>query len=136
MAEAVQKHSEKDLWRDNFGDMADQVHRYVVSTLQETGREFSYEALNSGRSEIEEGYSYSLQGASFDFSLAGTVNSEPEILEGSSRRAVFQVEVEDEWPVIREALEHKIDLEVTEKDIGPQTVYELIIDSPYRPEFN
>jgi len=136
MAEAVEKYSEKDLWRDDFSEMADSIHEYVVSTLQETGREFSYEALDSGRSEVEEGYSYSLEDASFDFSLAGTVNSKPEILEGSSRRAVFQVEEEEGWPVIREALENKIDAEITEKEIGPQTVYELKIGSPYRPGFN
>lgn len=137
MSKAVEKYSEKDLWRDDFSEMADRIHEYVVSALQETGKDFSYEALNSDRSEIEEGYSYSLGDTSFDFSLAGTVNSDPEILEGSKRRAVFQVHEEGEWPIVRDALEERVDKEVKEKKFGPQTIYEVVIDSPYEvEEFN
>lgn len=134
MSQAVEKYSEQDLWRDNFGEMADRIHEYVVSALQEAGRDFSYEALNSGRSEIEEGYSYSLEDTSFDFSLAGTVNEDPEILKDSDRRAVFQIHTGGAWPAIRAALEAKSDNEIREKQLGPQTVYELVVGSPYDVE--
>lgn len=136
MSKAVEKYSEEDLWGDNFSEMADRIHEYVVSALQETGRDFSYEALNTERPEVEEGYSYFLEDTSFDFSLAGTVNEDPEILEDSSRRAVFQVQEDSEWPVIREALEEKADAEIDERQVGPQTVYELAVDSPYTSEVN
>lgn len=137
MSKAVEKYSEQDLWRNDFGEMADRVHEYIVSALQEAGKDFSYEALNSDRSEIEEGYSYSLEDTSFDFGLAGTVNSDPEILEGSSRRAVFQVQDGEEWPVIQGVFEEKVDKRIREKEFGPQTVYELVIDSPYgNQDFN
>ena len=133
---AAERYSERDLWRDNFGEMADRLHEYIVSTLQETGKDFSYEALNTERPEVEEGYSYFLEDASFDFSLAGTVNEDPEILEDSSRNAVFQIREEDNWPTIQEALEEKADAEIEERKIGPQIVYELVVDSPYTSEVN
>lgn len=133
---AAERYSERDLWRDNFGEMADTFHEYIVSALQETGKDFSYEALKTERPEVEEGYSYVLGGTSFDFSLAGTVNEDPEILEGSRRKAVFQVQEEGEWPTIREALEEKVDVGIEEKKVGPQTVYELVVDSPHTSEVN
>jgi hypothetical protein len=133
---APERYSERNLWRDNFSEMADSLHEYIVSALQGTGKDFSYEALNTQRPEVEEGYSYFLEGTFFDFSLAGTVNEDPEILEDSSRRAVFQVQEIGAWPTIRKALEDKVDTEIEEKKVGPQTVYELVVESPYTSEAN
>ena len=131
MSKAVEEYSEEDLWRDDFGEMADRIHDYVLSALQKTGKDFSYEVLAPERSEVEEGYRYSLEDTSFDFSLAGTVNSEPEILQGSNRRAVFQVHSSEEWPMILDLLEERVDKQINEKKVGPQTLYEIVIDSPY-----
>lgn len=115
-----------DLWRDDMDEMAEAINEYVLDSL---GAVEDYGSLNSERSEVESGYWYETEELDFDFSLAGPVNSNPDVLSGSSRKAVFQVE--GDWSDIRQNLQENIDASIVEKDVGDLTVYELKFSAPF-----
>ncbi|WEL23150.1 hypothetical protein [Candidatus Nanohalovita haloferacivicina] len=120
-------YSVEELWRDDIDEMAVAVNEYVLDSLDVRPE---YSVLDSDRSEVESGYVYDLDGLSFDFSLAGPVNGDRDILSGSSRRAVFQVDGEG-WPEVLQSLDEGVGAELSEKDVGGLTVYELVLPAPF-----
>lgn len=118
-----------DIWRDDFEGMAESVHSYILNSLDE---EIEYAEISGDRREVETGYNYSTEGLEFKFSLAGTFNSDPQILKNGKRKIVLQAEERDEaYRDILEDLEKQNDSQIKEKQYGELEVYELEIDSPY-----
>lgn len=118
-----------DLWRNDFEEMAESVHRYILESLEEP---VEYAEISGGRREVETGYKYSTEGLEFKFSLAGTVNSDPQILRDGKRKIVLQTEEFDEaYRDILEDTEKQNNSQIKEKQYGEFEVYEIEIDSPY-----
>lgn len=117
-----------DLWDEDFDEMAESVHTYILNFLEE---DVEYSEIEDDRREVETGYRYSGEDLNFKFSLAGPVNSDPEILREGKREIVLQAEEESE--VYRELLK---DLEkrtesFTEKEYGGLEVSMFEVKMPY-----
>jgi hypothetical protein len=118
-------------WDDNFEETAENVHNYVQQFFED--EELEYSEISGDRSEIETGYTYSVNDFDFKFSLAGTFNSDPEILRDGGRKIVLQSE-DEEPDIYRELLE---DLEVQtgsepeKSSYDGLDVYKFNLDSPY-----
>lgn len=119
-----------DLWEDDFDEMAETVHKYILDSL--SMEDIEYAEIPDNRREIETGYTYSGKGLEFKFSLAGTFNSDPEILKNGKRKIVLQTE--DENTAYRELikdLERQRGSKIEEKQFGEIDIYELEVRPPY-----
>ncbi len=117
-----------DFWDDDFESMTDEVHSYILEQLDE---DVDYSEISGERAEIESGYTYSTEGSEFKFSLAGTVNSDREILREGKRKIVLQTEQEDDsFQKILGALEQRT-VRSRKRSYGEIQLYEFEIDTPY-----
>lgn len=119
-----------DLWENHFGEMAEKVHRYILESLEEP---VEYTEISGDRREVETGYNYTAEGLEFKFSLAGTVNSDPEILRDGKRKIVFQTEDDSEaYQRLLKELEKDLGTELKERNYGDLDIYEIEVKPPYR----
>ena len=119
-----------DLWQDDFDEMAESVHRYILESLDSD--EIDYLEIEGDRREVETGYRYSGEDLEFKFSLAGTVNSEPEILREGKREIVLQAGDENEaYRELLEDLEQQVGSVMEEREYGGLDVYFLEVEPPY-----
>lgn len=107
-------------------EMAEAIHSYISDQLPEA----EYQDLSdNGRNEIETGYSYKGEDFEFEFSLAGTVNSDPEILDEGLRKIVFHADKQTE--VYRDAvkeIERLTGVEAERKFYGEYEFEELRLE--------
>lgn len=117
-----------DVWRDDFDEMAESVHMYILDSLDE---DVDYSKIEDNRREVETGYRYSGGKIDFKFSLAGTVNSNPEVLREGKRKIVFQTENENK--AYNELLEdiEKNASSVNEKEFEDLEISMFEIEPPY-----
>lgn len=120
-----------DFWDDDFEEMAENVHSYVQQFFED--EELEYSEISGDRSEVETGYTYSFNDFEFKFSLAGTFNSDPEVLRDGNRKIVLQSErgEPDIYRELLEDLEVQTGSELVESNYDGLNVYKFNLDSPY-----
>lgn len=118
----------KDFWDDDFEDMTDKIHQYLLGLLED---DVEYSEISGDRRELESGYTYRTEGSEFKFSLAGTVNSDPEILQNGKRKIILQTEQNDSsfHKVINELEQQTVSQR--ERSYDGINLYEFEIDNPY-----
>lgn len=126
----AEQNTHVDLWKDEFEEMAAEIHGYILDSVEDS---VGYSEISGGRREVETGYVYTTEESMFKFSLAGTVNSDPDILREGKRKIVLQTEKkeDDSFQRIVERLGSETG-SLTERRYGELEIYEFEVDSPYR----